>query len=214
MNILRPDIPSELVPATNLARLLSSDETLRELHITDAESSRLRTKGLTINESAIEGSNFSQATVEKFSTRDCRFDDCDLTASSFADSSWHTIEILHSRCSGMQLQSSVLKNVLFKGDKLDMANFRFAELNSVVFEDCVINEIDFYNAKLKNVTFINCDIEDAEFSGAKLDNVDLTGSQIISLKGVESLKGARVSNSQLIYLAPYFAQALGLIVKD
>lgn len=215
MKIISPSVPDELTSVEKeVSHLLYADETVRELHFTHGEASGLRAKALTLNESLIETTDLSQSTIESFSTRDCLFRDCDLTACSFASSGWHAVEVAGSRCSGIQLQSSTLKNVRFKGCKLDMANFRFAQLTNVIFEDCIITEMDFYNAKLKDVVFSGCDIEDVEFSGATLKNVDLTESYIVSLKGVQSLKGASLTHPQLISLAPYFADALGITIKN
>ena len=142
-----------------------------------------------------------------------QFESCSLITSDCSDSNWHSSELINCRASGLQLQSSIQKNVHFKNCKLDLANMRFAKLTNVTFESCVVTGMDFYNAALKDVTFLDCVIEDIEFSGAKLHNVDISPSHIVSLKGIHYLKGAVINNEQLIYLAPLFAQEIGITVS-
>jgi uncharacterized protein YjbI with pentapeptide repeats len=214
MKILHPDVLNQLQDVTDMTSLLYLDEKLRGLHVKAADISSLRLKGMAIEESLVSKTNFSETHIEKFETKDCVFKDCDLTASSFSNSSWHVVEILGARCSGVQLQNSTLKNVLFKGCKIEFANFRFSKLENIIFEDCMINDIDFYNATLKNVTFTGSSIENITFAGGRLKSVDLSDAHLVSVKNVSGLKGAMISYEQLTFLAPYFTQELGILIKE
>ena len=182
MEQLYPDIPSQLTELQDITSLLQGDDKLRGLHVKQANLARLRLKGVAIEESLVSKSDFSQSQFEKFATKDCKFVECDLTATSFADSSWYVVDVVGSRCSGLQLQASQLKNIRFQGCKLDLSNFRFSKLENVMFEDCLINDIDFYNATLKNVDFGGSSLEDVSFLGARLTDVNLSGAQIIGVK--------------------------------
>lgn len=214
MKLLHPDLSADLVPAENLPDLLLQDETLSGLLIHGSDASALRAKSVLMNDSKLLKCSLSRTKIEKLQLQDCLIDNCDLTAGVFANSSWHAVEVSNARCSGLQLQTSLMKNVLFKNSKLDLANLRFARLENVIFESCIIRELDLYNAQLKNVSFIDCVIEDVEFSAAKLRSVDLSGSTIVSVRGLRGLKGAMISPEQLIQLAPVMAQEIGLIIKD
>jgi len=212
--MLRPDIPHALQAVQDIGGLIQTDELLSGLLLEGVDGSDVRGKGVEIIESRFTKCTLSQAAIEKFQLRDCILDGCDLTAGSFPNASWHVIEILNSRCSGLQLQMGMLKNVLFKNCKLDLANLRFARLENVAFIDCVITDIDFYNAQLKNVAFTRSALEGVTFSGSTLKNVDLSGSPIVSINGIQSLKGASISQEQLMQLAPYFAREIGITVKE
>lgn len=213
MKILNPDIPGGLTPITS-TDILHRERRVSGGLIETIDLAGQKLKNISIHESKITKSDLSQTMIENLKVQDCIIEDCNLTASVFTESNWHTAHMLKARASGIKLQSSVIKNVLFKNCKLDFANFRLARLENVIFEDCVINELDFYNAVLKNVDFVNSAVEDVEFSEAKLQNVNLTRSQIISIKGLRGLKGAAVSQVQLIQLLPYLAHQIGLIIKD
>lgn len=214
MKIIHPDVSAVEPNAENIITLLRSDDGVRGLRIENADMTGLEIKSVSIEESLIVKVNFLQIKVEKFETRDCVYKDCDFTASSLANSSWYIIEINGSRCSGTQLQSSTLRNIKYKNCKIELANFRFASLENVIFEDCMINDVDFYNASLKNVAFSGSSIENISFAGARLKNVDLSDAQLISVKNSAGLRGATISYEQLTSLSPYFAQELGILVKN
>lgn len=214
MNMLRPDISDDLLPVDDIASLLKKDETLRELHIQGSNAAGLSVKSAVLDDCRIQKCDFSKTTIQKLQLQDCRVEHCDMTACIFEDSAWHAVEVVGTRCSGIQLQKSLIKNTLFKDSKLDFANLRFARLENVIFESCVIGQMDLYSAQLKNVLFVGCVIEAVEFSEAKLQRVDLSGATIVSLRGVTGLKGAIISPEQLIQIAPYLAQELGLVIKD
>lgn len=53
-----------------------------------------------------------------------------------------------------------------------------------------------------------------QFVDAKLKNVDFRTSELSRIRGLESLKDAKISSLQLVTLAPELAQALGINVED
>ena len=214
MKLLHPEVSPNLVELESDTDLFYSDDKIIDHKIQYAAISGQRLKSTSIEESLVYKIDFSHTIIEKFETKDCIYDDCNFTMSAFSDSSWHAVQIVNSRCSGVQFQSSVLKNVVFKGCKIELANFRFANLENVIFEDCMIDDIDFYNASLKNVQFSGSSIENIAFSGARLKDIDLSDAHILSVKNVTGLKGATISYEQLIFLAPYFTQELGILIKN
>ena len=214
MKLLRPDLSADLIATTDLQTAIMKDEALSGLSIHDCSAEHSKVKSLVLNDSKLLKCDLSGAKIDSLQLQDCLFERCTMVASKFANSSWHAIEVIDGRCSGIQLQTSRLKNVLFKNCKLDFANLRFARLENVIFESCVITELDLYNAELKHVAFVDCAIEEVEFSASKLKHVDLSESTIVSVRGLQGLKGATIAPEQLIQLAPYMAQEIGLIIKD
>ena len=214
MKIIHPNILNDLAKVVDVDNLLNSEDKIENANLDNIDISGRRLKSVIIQESLVNKTNFMNTNIERFEVSDCTFKDCDFTASSLATSSWHVVEIVNARCTGLQLQNSTLRNVMFKGCKIELVNLRFAKLENIIFQDCMINDIDFYNSTLKNVEFAGCNIENISFSGAKLKNVDLTRSQIISVRGVGGLKGSTINYEQLIILAPYFALEFGIIIKD
>lgn len=213
LKVIPPDIPAELYTVPDLRSLLYKDERLTELLLQDMEVPNLLSKSVAIAESRIVRCTFLQAKIENLHLQDCSIEHSDFSGSNLSDSSWHSVEVSATRCNGLQLPNSVIKNVRFVGCRLDLANLRFSKLERVQFENCTISGLDLYNSQLKHVAFVGCDIDAVEFSGAKLTDVDLTQSRLVSIKGLQGLKGARITSEQLMNLVPYVAQELGLIVE-
>ena len=119
-----------------------------------------------------------------------------------------------SRLSGCILSDATLEDLQWRSCKLDMTNFRFAKLKNVIFKDCDLTDADFAGANLDNVMFASCTLERADFSAASMHDVDLTGSELVDLKGIKGLAGATIADEQLIALAPAIALELGIKLKD
>jgi uncharacterized protein YjbI with pentapeptide repeats len=88
------------------------------------------------------------------------------------------------------------------------------DLRRVKFIDCTFTEADFLGATLHDVTFESCMLEKTIFEQVKCKQVDLRGSQLMEIKGWRSLKGATIDDLQLVTVAPYLANELGLLIRS
>jgi uncharacterized protein YjbI with pentapeptide repeats len=85
----------------------------------------------------------------------------------------------------------------------------------VTFTDCVLRDTDFAEATLRRVSFSGTRLDGITLHGSKLLDVDLRGATTLDLTaGIDALKGATVSTPQLLDLAPAFARAAGITVRD
>ncbi|MFI6446211.1 pentapeptide repeat-containing protein [Kitasatospora sp. NPDC050543] len=138
-----------------------------------------------------------------------------LVACDLAESEWQDAAFLGGVLAGIAAHGSALRRVVFRQCKLESVNLRAATLRDVVFEDCVLRDVDFGDARLTEVTFLGSTLEEVRLRGARLSKTDLRGAVRLGLSdGHEGLRGALISSSQLFELAPQFAQALGITVKD
>lgn len=87
-------------------------------------------------------------------------------------------------------------------------------LRGVAFVDCALRGADFYGATLEHVRFSGCELAGAEMEQCRLADVDLRSSRIAEVRGVASLRGARIDRVQLVELAPHLALELGIDVRD
>ena len=70
-------------------------------------------------------------------------------------------------------------------------------------------------ARFDACRFEECDLAEATFEGATLKKVDLREAAELGIRsGLTSLRGATITPTQALDLAPAFAQALGLTVED
>jgi uncharacterized protein YjbI with pentapeptide repeats len=124
------------------------------------------------------------------------------------------VELRRCRLTGAELAEAVLTDVTFTECRLDLAALRMAKLDRVVFRDCRMAECDFYEASLTDVLFEHCELREATLTGVKLKRVELRRCDLAGLRGVESLRGARMPWNDVLENGPLFAAALGLEILD
>ena len=115
---------------------------------------------------------------------------------------------------GADFNEAVLKDVVFAEARLDLASFRFAKLERVVFRDCRLEEADFLGASLRSVRIERCNLTAASFVDAVCERCELRDCELAELQGVEGLRGARMSWSEVIQVAGQLAAATGITVID
>lgn len=214
MKILTPLVKKELEIIDDLSVLDDDTDSLEMVCIEGVGFAEFAPRNLTVTGSRIVKSDLSSAQLEGLDFENVVVEDSVMLAANFGEASWYRATIANSRCSGVGLDRSTLKNVTFRGCKLDMANFRYARLSSVVFDGCVVNDMDFGSAELKNVVFTGCLVDGIDFTRAKLQNVDFRESTLVRVKRPSDLKGAVITSQQLIFLAPYLAHEAGMKVED
>ena len=210
MKLSPPRIVAQLPDAT--LEMLHEGE-LDEVLLRDIDATKVNVPALIIDGSVIEKVTFLQAQLVRVSAKDMRVKQSDLSSVVFNDGQFNRVEFSTCRMTGVDFSKATLHDVIFRGCKLDLANFRFADLRRVRFIDCTLSETDFMGATLHDVGFQTCTLEKTVFDRAKCTQVDLRGSQLIEISGWGSLKGATIDDLQLITIAPYLANELGLSVK-
>lgn len=213
MRIFTPTKKDNLPAIGNATAVILENEML-----TDVRSINLDIAGREILSAEIDNchlikSDFSQSHLEKLVVKNTLIEKSTCIASDFTDSGWSRATIVDARCSGAIFQLSQLKDVVFRNCKLDLVNFRYAKLKRVVFDGCILSDVDFSAAELSDVVFENCSIDRFQISNAKLQRVDFAGSQLGEIFGISSMKGAIVSDSQLIAIAPYIAREIGISIQ-
>lgn len=130
-----------------------------------------------------------------------------------ADSTWRDSRVSGGRLGAVTLTGASWTGIRVRGSHLGYVNVAGAELQDVRFEGCEIGSLDARTAELRSIAFVDCTVDELNVSGAKLFDVDLSGARLRSLIGVESLRGAIVSDEQLVDLAPLLAAQLGLEIR-
>ncbi|ANW22575.1 pentapeptide repeat-containing protein [Streptomyces clavuligerus] len=132
-----------------------------------------------------------------------------------AETGWLDTACLSSLLAGTQLHGARLQRVVFQQCKFDSVNLRAAVLREVSFVDCLLRDVDFAGASLTGVTFPGTALDRVGLDRAVLSRVDLREATALGIgSGVEALKGATVSTTQLFDLAPVLARHIGLTVRD
>ncbi|WP_062981980.1 pentapeptide repeat-containing protein [Nocardia anaemiae] len=163
---------------------------------------------------------FTALAINRGSLRFSRFTDVwqrnvRWVGTDLSDTSWQDVELIAGARSGVDAGGANLRRVRFEGCKFDSVNFRKSKLREVQFVDCVLRHADFGDAELTKLTFPGTTVEGLLLNRARLKQVDLRGAAHLNVaEGLEALRGATITPLQLLDLAPEFAKAIGITVRD
>ncbi len=179
-----------------------------ELDLAGQDASDARFLECRLTRCGLDGASLRRARILESLLADLHGATVDL-----ADSTWRDTNVTGGRLGAVDLIGATWTGIRVRDCHLGFLNLAGAELEDVVFERCAIGSLDLRTATLDKVAFVDCSLDELNVSGATLARVDLSGAKLRSLIGVDSLKGAIVSHTQLIDLAPLLAERLGLEVR-
>ncbi|MFE0461186.1 pentapeptide repeat-containing protein [Kitasatospora sp. NPDC058965] len=194
---------------------LRRDERYDTAHFDALELTGAQAGGASFLECAFTGVTVSEGKLRQARFVEVWLEGCRLVATDLADTEWQDGTVTGSLLAGVAVHGAQLRRLTLRQCKLEAVNLRAAVLREVVFEDCQLRDVDFGGAKLTKVSFPGSSLEQVRFGRARLAEVDLRGATRLDLPdGHEGLRGAVISTHQLLELAPQFARALGVTVKD
>lgn len=210
--VAKPVLNTEL--ANKLGLRLQDELEVEDTQLDAVDWSNQTANSVSLNGIVVVKGDFTGTVLPKATFRDGKFEKCQLAGVVIDEGGFNRLELLDVQASGLTITNASIKDVLFKGCRLNLANFRFTHFKNVTFEDCVLAEADFAYAQLEHVLFRKCGLNGAQFSSVKLQHVDLRTSKIENLKGLASLKGATIDESQLITISYSLAEELGIQVAE
>ncbi|MCX4748844.1 pentapeptide repeat-containing protein [Kitasatospora sp. NBC_01287] len=194
---------------------LRRDERYDTAHFERLDLEQVQAGGALFLECAFTDVTFSEAKLRQARFNETWWERCRLVASELVESEWQDTTVQGGLFAGVSAYGAQLRRMTVRQCKLESVNLRGAVLRDVVFEDCQLRDVDFGGAKLTGVSFPGSSLDEVRFGGATLARTDLRGASRLGLPdGHEGLRGAVISATQLIELAPQFAQALGVQVRD
>ncbi|MEV5652219.1 pentapeptide repeat-containing protein [Nocardia sp. NPDC052254] len=200
---------------TPLLEPLEPDSEYEQAHLDAVTADGVSAAGSWFHRSALTSVAFTGGSVAH-----SRFDEVWLRGARWigtdiGETRWLDAELIDSAWSGVIAVDAQLHRVRFEGCKLESVNFRAAKFRTVTFADCVLRDVDFSAAALRQVDFPGSRLDGVVLHRATLDKVDLRGAATLDLiADIGTLKGAVVSTGQLMEMAPAFARAAGIIVRD
>jgi len=210
MKLTAPRIPAYL-PDGSLELL--GEGQVEAVRLLDIDATKESFVALDLDSVVLEKVVFLQAHLVRIGAKDVRIIQSDFSSAVMTDGNFNRAEFASCRMTGVDMNKTNLHDVVFKGCKLDLANFRFADLRRVQFIDCTLIETDFLGATLHDVTFQSCILEKTVFDRTHCKLVDMRSSQLTEIIGWGSMKGAIIDDVQLMGAAPYLASELGLTVR-
>lgn len=212
-----PDLPrdeTELEPATAPPRAGGSHDgswfsgtTCGDLSGVDARDARFL--GCVLSRLRADGLALAGARLV-----DVRMTCLAATEAPWRSSTWQEVLVEDCRVGALDLSGAQWTRVAVRGGRFDFVNLRDATLTDVTFSGCDLREVDLSGATLTRVRFEDCRVGHLDVTSAHLSGVDLSGADLEAVSGVGSLRGARVSQVQLIRLAPSLAEHLGVDLAE
>ncbi|WP_291479868.1 pentapeptide repeat-containing protein [Corynebacterium sp.] len=200
-----------------------TDATEDDLHGTDHYEA-LRFTGTDLGERDLTGADFvdcefrdvqaGEARLRATRFSESRFERLTAPSLSAARSGWSDVHLTDSRLGAAELCDADLRAVQVRDSRLMFVNLRSARLRDVSFSGCTIDELDLTDARADRVAFDNCTVQTLRLDHAVLGDVDLRGLELAGVSGVETMRGAAISTTQAVDLAPLFARHLGVTVVD
>ena len=192
--------PSDLTDTSALTDVTVTGHAWTDLHATSFGLDGVRLQRCTM----------SGANVTRADWRNVVANGCDLSASSFEETTLDRVELVDCTLVGARWSAARLSDVHFVRCRLDLASFWSARFQRVSFEECKLREADFHGADLSGVVFSDCDLERVNLADTTLKGTDLISSQIGGIQvGARSLPGLIVNREQAVELAV----VLGLVVR-
>ena len=169
---------------------------------------------LNVDASRLEGVSVTGAVLDKFEVTDSECVRLEGAALHTHKANLLRVHMTDCRLTGSEFAEAEFEDCVFKNVKFDDAGFRFASFKRVRFENCILRQADFSNAKFAHVTLTGCELEGANFVSASCKDVDITTEDLTLAKGLLGLKGATISETQLMQIAPLLAADLGFRVAS
>ncbi len=173
-----------------------------------------------IDEDAVELKAYKKDMLEIEASRYRYFDISDskltsLNANNVISFRSTNVRVLYkkSQLTGLQLPEGNFKDVIFENCRINLSNFKNSRFERCLFKDCDLTDADFSMSKLTLVQFDSCQLENTEFSNCVNKRLEFTNCSLSSIKGINGLRGATISNQNLIELAPLLARALDLTIN-
>jgi uncharacterized protein YjbI with pentapeptide repeats len=205
---LDPDLPQQLAPAVELARLRDSE--LDALMIEGVDWSGQSAQGLQLSESKLSGVDLVGAFLTRGRLRDVVVVEGDWANVIADEIVLRRVRFEDVRLTGVNFSGSTMENVAFSGCRLDLASFRFANIDTVRFDRCRMEGSDLHDARVTSATFVDCDLTEVGLTGATFDRSEMRGCDLSGARNPERLRGIRMPWVDIIRTAGELAAAVGI----
>ena len=160
----------------------------------------------------VNGVDLSGAVLSHLDVMDTSLQDVDLSNASLGGAA-RRAELLRCRGVGLRLTLEQASDIYTHDCRLDYAVVEVGRVKGLaVFDGCSFREA-VITGDLSGVVFSNCDLIGTEFTASRAQGCDLRGSRLGAVRGLLSLRGAKISADQAVDVADALAAEAGLIVE-
>lgn len=130
------------------------------------------------------------------------------------DATIRRVRIVGGRIGTLDLADARVAELELRDVRVDYLSFAGARVEDTLLAGCDIRALDLPHAELGRVAFDGCRADELDPRGMRATDLDLRGLDLLSCTDVLALRGATLTEDQVRQLAPAFALAAGIHVRD
>lgn len=164
----------------------------------------------------IEGDVWTRTELAGCTISRCWFINADLSSIDYTKVTLDRCVLRGCTLIGAHLTETTFKNVIFENCRFDFATLTAVRTaGPVAFIGCSLTETVFDRCKLTTVSFDGCKLNAPTFTHCDMRGTDLRGNDLSKTIGVTtSLRGATISDDQMIHLTEAIIRELELTIKN
>jgi uncharacterized protein YjbI with pentapeptide repeats len=196
---------------------LTPEEFYDDLEIADDDLSGQDASGARLSGCTLRSTRLDDATLRGARLDGCTLDRVAATTLDLSHGDWTDVTVTDPRWGGAQAFAADWRRVTLTGGKIDYLNLRDAVLAGVVLDGVTVGELDLSGVRATGLVLRDVVVRELVADRARLGDADLTGLDTTALRGIRGLgglRGARITDGQLVDLAPALAAHVGLVVTD
>lgn len=211
VRITSPALEGEIESSKSLKEWFKTKETVRGLRFSKQTEEQIDCSYRSITNCTFNHVQFNTCKLKACHLTDVRFENCDLSNISFAESSFFRVEFVACKLVGTNFSETVLNHLSMQDCNARYINLSMSKINQARFSACDLRNSDINDCKLASIAFDNCELIEAEFSHTPLRGIDLSDCHIEGIHvNLPDIKGAIVNTTQAMDLT----SLLGLVIKD
>jgi uncharacterized protein YjbI with pentapeptide repeats len=157
--------------------------------------------------------DLSDARLTPLSLSDVVLQGVQLSNAVLGETTARRVEITGTRAIGVQLALAQATDLYVRDSQFDYATVRIGKVkNGAAFSGCSFRETVFIG-DLSSIVFENCEFYGTEFEATRAADCDLRGSRLTDVRGLLTMRGARITNEQALSVAAAIATESGLVVN-
>ncbi|RSM57360.1 pentapeptide repeat-containing protein [Amycolatopsis sp. WAC 01376] len=165
-----------------------------------------------IAHSLVSDVSLANARLDRLALSDVILEGVDLSNAAIRELTARRVEILRCRAIGLGVAITSAVDLYVENARFDYASVTVERVKSpVVFSGCSFRETMF-SGDLSRLTFVDCEFTDTEFAATGALDCDLRGSRLSGVRGLVTLRGAKITGEQAVSVAGILAAESGLSV--
>lgn len=181
------------------------------VHLDGGDQNGVRGGG-EIARSLVSDVSLANSRLDRLTLSDVVLEGVDLSNAAIRELSARRVEILGCRAIGLGVAIASATDLYVENARFDYASVTVERAKGLtVFSGCSFRETVF-SGDLSRLSFVDCEFSGTEFAAISAVDCDLRGSRLSGVRGLLTLRGAKITAEQAVSVAGILAAESGLSV--